>query len=391
MPAKKKSDQDTVTATPSSSTSSTKPIVTTAPSKTPSPSTMPALKQKTGIIKSKVPPPVPPRGSPRDRRSAGNGGANKTGLSPRGTPPSSGSVNYLNDKYFNVARPNPNATSLADLKSINTPVAIRSALVNEQIFPTALILRPVFGERRSPTCVQDWLEVNDFGSSDFDRKIIEWTHRAKDAAKMRKPIPIKTAILQREDSFRNISNSSGSVRSLAENIESKIAAAAAAGANDGKAANAEASTSKDEGKEKEDAQDVLKPLKQSVFIKPRIRKRGVKKPLNRLNWMPGSSELDDEFCTSSRCRRNVVFDSSSRRRDMSPMPDFIKRESLYDDYREAELIFNTLQPARGRHGFDVDGGDAMKRFKLVDALSNLDVNDNFAERCLESFSEGEFV
>lgn len=360
-----------------------KPIVTTAPSKTP-PATIPALKQKTGIIKSKVPPPVPPRGSPRDRRS-GNG-SNKSGLSPRGTPPSSGSVNYLNDKYFNVARPNPNA-NLADNreKSAKSPIPIRTTAVNEQILPTALILRPVFGERRSPTCVQDWLEVNDFGSSDFDRKIVEWTQRGKNAAKLRKPIPIKTAILQREDSFKNISNSSGSVKSLAENIESKIAKATT---TDVKAAVA-ASTSAD--KDKEPAQDVLKPLKPTIFIKPRIKKRGVKVPMNRLNWMPGSSELDDEFCTSSRCRRNVVFDSSSRRRDFSPMPDFIKRESLYDDYREAELIFNTLQPVRGRFGFETDGGDAMKRFKLVDALSNMDVNDNFSAQCLESFSEGEFV
>lgn len=378
-------DEDAITSIPSSSVSTpSKPIVTTASTKA-SPSTLPALKQKTGIIKAKIPPPVPPRGSPRDRRSGSS--TNKSGLSPRGTPPSSGSVNYLNDKYFNAARPNPKAILTGnEMKSTKSPVPIRTAVVNEQIFPTALILRPVFGDRRSPTCVQDWLEVNDFGSSDFDRKIIEWSERGKETAKNRKPIPIKTAILQRENTFKNISNSSGSVKSLADNIEAKISSAGTTGAKPAVEAQRSA-----ENKNEEDSQDILKPLKPCIFIKPRIRKRGVKKPLNRLNWMPGSSELDDEFCTSSRCRRNVVFDSSSRRRDMSPMPDFIKRESLYDDYREAELIFNTLQPARGRHGFDTDGGDAMKRFKLVDALSNLDVNDSFSAQCLESFNEGEFV
>lgn len=377
-------DEDAITSIPSSVSTPSKPIVTTASAKA-SPSTLPALKQKTGIIKAKIPPPVPPRGSPRDRRSGSS--TNKSGLSPRGTPPSSGSVNYLNDKYFNAARPNPKAILTGnEMKSTKSPVPIRTAVVNEQIFPTALILRPVFGDRRSPTCVQDWLEVNDFGSSDFDRKIIEWSERGKETAKNRKPIPIKTAILQRENTFKNISNSSGSVKSLADNIEAKISSAGTTGAKPAVEAQRSA-----ENKNEEDSQDILKPLKPCIFIKPRIRKRGVKKPLNRLNWMPGSSELDDEFCTSSRCRRNVVFDSSSRRRDMSPMPDFIKRESLYDDYREAELIFNTLQPARGRHGFDTDGGDAMKRFKLVDALSNLDVNDSFSAQCLESFNEGEFV
>lgn len=376
---------------------------------------MPALKQKTGIIKSKVPPPVPPRGSPRDRRSGGgssnnNGNThqNKSGLSPRGTPPSSGSVNYLNDKYFDVVRPNPNANLItacpgpdANNKSYskaNSPIPIRSTVVNEQIFPTDLILRPVFGERRSPNCVQDWLEVNgemnDFGSSDFDRKIIEWSKRGKHALMARKPLPIKTAILQREDSFKNISHSSGSVKSLTLNYETKIAEAAATpsgvGANSStKPTDSNSSQAPKQNSAKRAQAPPVPSFK--VVIKPRVKRRGAKVQMSRLNWMPGSSELDDEFCTSSRCRRNVVFDASSHRRDMSPMPDFIKRESLYDDYREAELIFNTLQPARGRHGFESTSSDNAKPMKFIEALSNMDVNDNFSSQCLESFSAEQFV
>lgn len=375
---------------------------------------MPALKQKTGIIKSKVPPPVPPRGSPRDRRSGGGSGTtgnnngnahhNKSGVSPRGTPPSSGSVNYLNDKYFDVVCPNPNANLLtacpgpdANNKSYskaNSPIPIRSTVVNEQIFPTDLILRPVFGERRSPNRVQDWLEVNcdvnDFGPSDFDRKIIEWSKRGKNALQARKPIPIKTAILQREDSFRNISQSSGSVKSLTMNFETKIAEAAATSSGTGANSSAKPNESTSNQMPKQESAK-RPPSSFKVFIKPRIKKRGAQVQMSRLNWMPGSSELDDEFCTSSRCRRNVVFDASSHRRDASAMPDFIKRESLYDDYREAELIFNTLQPARGRHGFESISSDNTKPMKFIEALSNMDVNDNFSSQCLESFSAEQFV
>lgn len=371
-----KNKTDAITATPSSSLSTpSKPIVTTAPSKT-AITTMPALKQKTGIIKSKVPPPVPPRGSPRDRRS-GNG-SHKSGVSPRGTPPSSGSVNYLNDKHKNVTRLKLNANcdnKNEQFTNCKSPVPVRTA-VTEQILPTALILRPLFGERRSPTCVRDWLEVNDFGASDFDRKIIEWARGSKAAAKARKPISIKTAILQRENSFKNISNSSGSVKSLTQNFEAKNQPI------EGQSATIPT--------EKESIQDAAKS-QISIVIKPRIRKRGTKVPMSRLNWLPGSSELDDEFGTSQWSRRNVVYDSTSRRRDMSPMPDFIKRESLYDDYREAELIFNTIQPERGRHGFASDVCESAKPFKLYEALSNLDVNDNFSSQCLDSFCAEQFV
>ncbi|XP_037043534.1 phosphatidylinositol 4-phosphate 5-kinase type-1 alpha isoform X3 [Bradysia coprophila] len=74
-------------ATPTTAAPSTisvvpsKPIVTTAPSQTSPAITLPPLKQKTAIVKSKVPPPVPPRGSPKERRT------HKTGTSPRATPP----------------------------------------------------------------------------------------------------------------------------------------------------------------------------------------------------------------------------------------------------------------------------------------------------------------
>ncbi|XP_031633372.1 phosphatidylinositol 4-phosphate 5-kinase type-1 beta isoform X4 [Contarinia nasturtii] len=80
-----------------------KPIVTEAPSSTTSSSssvpqqqsplptfqtTIPPLKQKTGIIKSKVPPPVPPRGSPRVDRRTSTSSHKSASASPRATPSS---------------------------------------------------------------------------------------------------------------------------------------------------------------------------------------------------------------------------------------------------------------------------------------------------------------
>lgn len=121
--------------------SSNKPIITTAPSQSPA-LTLPPLKQKTAIVKSKIPPPVPPRGSPKDRRSK-KSDCNTT--SPKGTPTSAGSYNYLNDKYF--------ACSSSSRRKKTTTTKFKS---NDQ--------PPKFGEKRSPSCVRDWLEINDFNS-----------------------------------------------------------------------------------------------------------------------------------------------------------------------------------------------------------------------------------
>lgn len=83
--------------------------------------TLPPLKQKTGIIKSKVPPPVPPRGSPKDvRRGGSSGGARNrsssssgsrtaaasagAALAPKGTPPSAGSYTHLHDTVTTETR-----------------------------------------------------------------------------------------------------------------------------------------------------------------------------------------------------------------------------------------------------------------------------------------------
>ncbi|XP_055321416.1 phosphatidylinositol 4-phosphate 5-kinase type-1 beta-like isoform X5 [Sitodiplosis mosellana] len=86
----------TVASSSSQSSSLAKPIQTTAPSSVsqqqsrqqPVSQMIPPLKQKTGIIKSKVPPPVPPRGSPRVDRRTSASSQKSAGASPRATPSS---------------------------------------------------------------------------------------------------------------------------------------------------------------------------------------------------------------------------------------------------------------------------------------------------------------
>lgn len=168
-----------------------KPIVTTAPSQQQHPSgTLPPLKQKTGIVKSKVPPPVPPRGSPKDRRG-------HRGASPKGTP-SSGSYNHLNDKYFAAcARKSSNNYDKQRFDWLATNGSDEKP--------------PSFGDRRSPSCVEDWLELNNFDvlppAIDSPRKAI---------AEHKRPISFTTKFLQRERSFHSIerSSSSSSVQSM---------------------------------------------------------------------------------------------------------------------------------------------------------------------------------
>lgn len=202
----------TVASSSSQSSSIAKPIQTTAPSPVPQQQSVqppispmiPPLKQKTGIVKSKVPPPVPPRGSPRVDRRTSASSQKSTGASPRATP-SSGrhEINYLNDKYFDTIQPNPN--NMCRL----SPQKLYKKDENVSGSPSRT---PIF-RNRSPTCVRDWLEVNDFAASDYDESVLQFkiTEPTKCITiKPRRPLPIRTAHLQRQSSFRAFSYSSDS-------------------------------------------------------------------------------------------------------------------------------------------------------------------------------------
>lgn len=77
---------------------------------------------------------------------------------------------------------------------------------------------PHFGERRSPSCVEDWLEINDFDctSAPIDDSPI----KLKIPANVSKnSLTIETRSLQRENSFRSSGGSSGrTVKSIIESF-----------------------------------------------------------------------------------------------------------------------------------------------------------------------------
>lgn len=73
---------------------------------------------------------------------------------------------------------------------------------------------PVFGERRSPSCVEDWLEINDF---DCVPAPIDSPAKLKTRVKLPKnALNIQTRFLQRENSFGSSAGSSGTVKSIIE-------------------------------------------------------------------------------------------------------------------------------------------------------------------------------
>lgn len=206
---------DAIAINPVNSLTTAKPILSTISAQSSSQITpksiLPPLKQKTGIVKSKVPPPVPPRGSPRDRRPSGD--SHKTTISARGASPQSGELNYLNDKYFDCVRPNANNSCKL------TPTKLCSDRKHS--------ITPIFGNRRSPTCVSDWLEVNDFSASNYDLHIIDahFLQKPKSPDRLmpialnKRTIQIKTSILQRENSFRS---SGSSVQMMVKNYCKQI-------------------------------------------------------------------------------------------------------------------------------------------------------------------------
>lgn len=75
---------------------------------------------------------------------------------------------------------------------------------------------PVFGERRSPSCVEDWLEINDF---DCVLAPIDSPVKLKPRVKLSKnALNIQTRFLQRENSFGSSAGSSGTVKSIIEHF-----------------------------------------------------------------------------------------------------------------------------------------------------------------------------
>lgn len=103
----------------------------------------------------------------------------------------------MNDKYFACTTRGPPTTRLNTLEK------------DEHV--------PVFGERRSPSCVEDWLEINDF---DCVPAPIDSPAKLKTRVAVPKnALTIQTRFLQRENSFRSSGGSSArTVKSIIESF-----------------------------------------------------------------------------------------------------------------------------------------------------------------------------
>lgn len=164
---------------------------------------MPPLKQKSNIVKAKVPPPVPPRGSPNARRGQthkGGPSGSSASIGSRGTQGKN--IKIVVDKY-----------SDGPLNRIDEAIKVRYGLTK-------------LNNRKSPTNVEDWLELNDFNCVEPEvgvKKMGVLKNFQCDVSiglSPKKPIVVQTESLKRENSFKTLSQSSpASVRSIVKNFE----------------------------------------------------------------------------------------------------------------------------------------------------------------------------
>lgn len=138
---------------------------------------LPQLKQKTGIIKSKVPPPVPPRGSPRDRRGGHQSSSSRSMAYETNTKEDkhSGSRSVSKSNRYLV----PSTAKRGVCQDLTVP--------NQNDFEMV----PKFGACRSPSCVDDWLELNDL-------------HIKSTTTEPNRRIFVHTKVLTRDTSFHAI-------------------------------------------------------------------------------------------------------------------------------------------------------------------------------------------
>lgn len=78
---------------------------------------------------------------------------------------------------------------------------------------------PVFGDRRSPNCVEDWLEINDFECESAPVDSPLKFNKSSVPLPQKNTLTIQTRFLQRENSFRSSGGSSGrTVKSIIESF-----------------------------------------------------------------------------------------------------------------------------------------------------------------------------
>lgn len=119
-----------------------------------------------GVSKSKVPPPVPPRGSPGRKKSDGHNdvarGVSNTGIYSIASNKKKNSIQTdIVNHYIKSSSP----TIVSTFKSVK----IRRQKLPKTNKTLEIMEKPLprFGERRSPSNVQDWLELHDLFDIDL--------------------------------------------------------------------------------------------------------------------------------------------------------------------------------------------------------------------------------
>lgn len=332
--------------------SSNKPIITTAPSQSPA-LTLPPLKQKTAIVKSKIPPPVPPRGSPKDRRTKKSDCS-----SPKGTPSSAGRYNYLNDKYFACTLNNSTTTTVGDVaiaNKCNNNRAVSAISPSDQ---------PRFGEKRSPNCVKDWLEINDFHiplTNDLNTNILPGP---KSNGKTQSSIRVKSMV--EHFSHQNLANESFPVVRLPKSKQNLPAAA-----------------------EKNDSKYIpIQNRKTNSIYNASVR--------NEIDDLKRKGHVSQLLLSSDNIS-SLYSDSNQNGSEQINVKSVAAASATIDGGH----ILNTLKPNRVRRKKRIAprivenvNSKAREKCEIIQAMSNVELRftDENYNRILDNFSlEGEFV
>lgn len=364
-------------------------------------STLPLLKQKTGIIKSKVPPPVPPRGSPKDRRGHHHHHSNRaSGSSPKGTT-SSGSYNYLNDKYFACTQ-STTSRRPSQSQSTNNFDKHRFTILTSADDPV-----PVFGDRRSPSCVEDWLEINDFNLSPPDQ-----SPKRASVTQTKKPISITTKFLQREYSFRS-SAASSSVRSIVKSFSDSLTNEKSSGNKIfpkkviGKSVDNLVINNKATAKIGKSLDNITTTTNPIIEKNSNQNFNSIKSNFERKSVVYASNDdtHKDEIANlkkySNVSKLVTAYSGSHHHTPVKPKITSIVKKDLSPIKSEKEIsksVLTNLKPARRKKRQAPRAEDiycnAKEKQHIISTLSNVDIrsSDENYDTVIDSFSlEGEFV
>ncbi len=236
---------------------------------------------------------------------------------------------------------------------------------------------PVFGERRSPSCVEDWLEINDFEYApapiDSPVKLITPANLPKNK------LTIQTRFLQRENSFRSSGGSSGrTVKSIIESFSKS---------------NHVNNESNEIRKVVNNTSSLLPPQRGNKVISNRAGIRPPKLSRSAFAYVPNSNTSFQGNVTVSCNQKPLLLTP----RITSTIPKICTSSTDALSVNSTSVLAS-LKPARRKkrpapRAEDIYTNSKEKQ-QIMQALSNMDIrsSDENYDVVIDSFSlEGEFV